>query len=129
LSFWIAASLSFLLSRHALPHENIRARNPEAWDGYKRLNKLGGGRVPQARSQREQAGGEYPTAATSMRTPPSRKPQWTGNHASVTPTTPARTPEQMNEAATIKQHIIEQIAKRMYLDQREVARLLRSRTY
>jgi hypothetical protein len=83
-------------------HDYARSRKPEAWNEYKRLNKLGGGHLPQAHGQREQAGDEHPTAATSGRDVPSRAPQWRSRHSGSPPTTPEQTPERLDDTPAIK---------------------------
>jgi hypothetical protein len=83
-------------------HDEARKRKPEAWEQYKKLNKLGGGHLPQAHGQREQAGDEHPAAATSGRTDPLWSPLWRSDHSSSRPVTPARAPERPSELPSIK---------------------------
>jgi hypothetical protein len=83
-------------------HDHARARNPEAWEEHKKLNKMGGGKLPQSRQQREQPGDEDVQEPRSGRTQPDRSPQWRGRHSGSTPTTPAREPEHPSDRPAIK---------------------------
>jgi hypothetical protein len=80
-------------------HDEARKANPEAWEQHK-TTKGKGRQLPRASGQREENDADVPM--TSQRTPTDRSPQWTGNHASVTPTTPARTPYRPNVEPQIK---------------------------
>jgi hypothetical protein len=103
-------------------HDFVRARNPDAWADHK-LQKLGsGGNLPQHRHQYQQAGDEHVTAATSMRTPPGRAPQWQSDHSSSTPTTPARTPQRMDDTPTVKS--LDRIAKHAGMTRYELTKNL-----
>jgi hypothetical protein len=83
-------------------HDLARQRNPESWEEHKKLNKMGGGKLPQAHHQVEQAGDEDVEEPTSGRKQPDRSPQWRGGHSGSTPTTPAREPEHPSDKPAIK---------------------------
>jgi hypothetical protein len=84
-------------------HDHVRAKDPDLWERYKKLNKLGAnvGTLPQPHPNQESDADNPPTPTSGRE---GRAPaQWTGGNTTITPTTPEHEKEHPSETPTVKQ--------------------------